>query len=88
MATKLNMYKEKIKQARKIIEKIDSCVIAWDMKIGIYQIEKAEAVRNEVANMQGQLEVLLNGLDKSSPKRKEYQNLLNIINEFMELFEA
>ena len=94
MATKLNMYKEKIKQARKIIEKIDSCVIAWDMnnvgihQIGIYQIEKAEAVRNEVANMQGQLEVLLNGLDKSSPKRKEYQNLLNIINEFMELFEA
>ena len=57
-------------------------------QIGIYQIEKAEAVRNEVANMQGQLEVLLNGLDKSSPKRKEYQNLLNIINEFMELFEA
>ena len=94
MATKLNMYKEKIKQARKIIEKIYSCVIAWDMnnvgihQIGIYQIEKAEAVRNEVANMQGQLEVLLNGLDKSSPKRKEYQNLLNIINEFMELFEA
>ena len=94
MATKLNMYKGKIKQARKIIEKIDSCVIAWDMnnvvihQIGIYQIEKAEAVRNEVANMQGQLEVLLNGLDKSSPKRKEYQNLLNIINEFMGLFEA
>ena len=86
MATKLNMYKGKIKQARKIIEKIDSCVIAWDMNnVGI---EKAEAVRNEVANMQGQLEVLLNGLDKSSPKRKEYQNLLNIINEFMELFEA
>ena len=25
---------------------------------------------------------------KRQPKRKEYQNLLNIINEFMELFEA
>ena len=57
-------------------------------EIAIYQIEKAEAVRNEVANMQGQLEVLLNGLDKGSPKREEYQRLLNIINEFMDLFKA
>lgn len=93
MATKQNMYVGKIKQAKKIIYEINECVIAWKLndsginEIAIFQTDKVESIRNDVANMQGKLEVLLSGLDQNSAKRKEYQNLLDKINSFMDLFE-
>ncbi len=92
MATKQNMYVGKEKQAKEIIEKINESVIAWKLnddgvkEISIYQTDKAEAIRDEVANMQGQLEVLLKGLDKNSSKRGVYQEMYERTNEFMRIF--
>ncbi len=92
MATKQNMYVGKEKQAKEIIEKINESVIAWKLnddgirEISIYQSDKAEAIRDKVANMQGQLEVLLEGLDKNSTKRSVYQEMWEGTNEFMRIF--
>ena len=93
MATKQNMYVGKYDQAVKIINEINDCVICWQLedynikRISIYLVDKADKIRDDVSNMQGQLQVLINGLDKNSPNIPKYQSLLDKIDAFMELYK-
>lgn len=93
MTTKQNMYIGRVNNAEKIIEEINNCVLAWKLnesgihEIVIYDSDKADAIRDAVSNMQGQLEVLIEGLDKKSPRKKEYQHLLDKINMFLKLYK-
>lgn len=92
MATKQNMYVRKKEQAVSLLEEINKCVVAWRInEVGVYEVavyfrDSAETIRNKAANMQGQLEVLLSGLDMNSRKRKDYQYLLEMINQFLIIF--
>lgn len=93
MPNQMNMYRGRIKEIKETIDKINECIIAYKLndegirEIAIYQGEKAELIRDEVANRQGKVEVLLKGLEKDSPKKKNYEELLNNLNSFMELFK-
>ena len=93
MSTKQNMYVGKEAEANRIIDQINNCVIVWKLEqegirtIAAFESAKAESIRNDVANMQGKLEVLIDGLDKTSSKREKYQSLLDQINQFLELFK-
>lgn len=92
MATKQNMYRGKKEQIRKTKNEIKECVIGWKIDangnktIAIYRVDRANQIRDDVSNKQGQLQVLISGLDKNSPKLAEYQEALDLLNAFMELF--
>lgn len=90
MATKQNMYVGISKESEKILNEIDNCIGIYKMeedgfkRIVCYHVETAKAIRDNVSNMQGKIEILIKGLDKESPKRKNYEYVLKRCNDFLE----
>lgn len=90
MATKQNMYVGLSKEAEEILKEIDECVVIYAMEedgfLGIlsHKIPSAESIRDEVAKMQGKLEIALKGLDKNSTKRENYSYVLRKCIDFLE----
>lgn len=93
MATKQNMYVGKMGEAESIVHEINECVICWKLEedgvatIAVHMEDKADQIRDKVSNMQGQLQVLMSGLDKNSPKKEKYQSILDKIDAFMKLYK-
>lgn len=89
MAGKSNIYRGKVREAQAIIEKINENIILWEITdngiktIGGYLTQESKKIRDEVCIMQGKLEVLCDGLDKSSKKKKQYGELLNLCIQFL-----
>lgn len=93
MATKPNMYRGLRKEAEEIIEKINDGIQIYSMQedrfkeiIG-YDTDQKELIRDDVAIMQGKLELALKGLDKNSPKRDAYEEMLRYCVHFMEFIK-
>ena len=87
MATKPNMYRNVKPELEQILNEINEWRIESDeKKIGAYKTDKANELRDRASNMQGKLQVLLQGLDKNSVKREEYEAYLKEINMFMDVF--
>lgn len=90
MATKQNMYVGLNKEAEEILREIDECIVIYAMEqdgfyaIGAYHVPSAESIRDEVAKMQGKLEIALKGLDKNSSKRENYGYVLRKCIDFLE----
>lgn len=90
MASKQNMYAGMKKEMKKVLDKINESIVMYSMsddgfrEIVGYDSRIAREIRDEVANMQGQLQVLLKGLDKNSPKRSDYQKVLNYCKYFLD----
>lgn len=89
MAEKPNMYRGKLNEAKETVEKINDCVVLREIeedgsnKIKCYLTQKSKDIRDEVCVMKGKLEVLCEGLDKSSEKKKQYSELLDACNSFL-----
>ncbi|MFQ9516030.1 MAG: hypothetical protein ACLRZ9_09405 [Eubacterium sp.] len=50
-----------------------------------YDIPTSKEIRDDVANMQGKLQILIKGLDKNSSKKKDYEKILKQCNHFLEV---
>lgn len=91
MATKQNMYVGINKEAKEVLDKINDSIVMYSLhddgfkKIIGYHIQTAKANRDDVANMQGKLQILIKGLDKHSSKRENYKMLLKQCDHFLEI---
>lgn len=89
MSDKSIIYRGEKQKAEEIIKKADNCTTMHiitddgDRSIAGYLTQDAKNIRDEVCIMQGRLEILCKGLDKSSEKKKEYEGLLNSCIQFL-----
>lgn len=90
MSDKPNMYVGMKDEMERIDQKIEDAVVAWKInedgtkEVCIHHIDKALEIRDEVAELKGQLTVLIKGLDKNSTKLNNYQNSYNRCKEFLD----
>lgn len=89
MAGKQNMYVGMNREIEKILSKINECIVVYSLHEDGFKeiigtnVPDAKDIRDEVANMQGKLQILLKGLDRESLKREKYENALRYCNEFL-----
>lgn len=90
MAVKQNIYRGLNKNFSKVREKMKSSIFLYvkqtngSWTIGGYDCSIARKIREETANMQGQLQVALKGLDANSKERKKYEKMLKECDVFLE----
>lgn len=91
MANKQNIYVGLEKDAREILSKINNCIVIYSMnedgfeEILGYDVRSADLIRDEVSNMQGQLQLALKGLDKGSHRKEKYEEMLRHCDHFLEI---
>lgn len=90
IATKQNMYVGLSKEATEILEEIERCIVMFELGkdgfevISAYHVSSAKSISDEVAKMQGKLEIALKGLDKKSTKRENYNYMYRKCKDFLE----
>ena len=91
MSTKQNMYVGIKKEAEKILDEINESIVVYSLdddgfkEIIGYCVTTAKEIRDDVANMQGKLQILIKGLDKDSKKREHYEKVLRQCTHFLEI---
>lgn len=89
MATKQNMYVGAANDILEINNKINDAVFAWKKttngrEIIAYEIDKALNIRDDVAELKGELKILIKGLDDGSKELAKYQGALDHCNHFLD----
>lgn len=89
MATKQNMYVGAANDIAVINDKINDSVVAWKntndgKEIVMYKIDQALSIRDEVAELKGELKTLIKGLDDGSKEFDKYQSALEQCTHFLD----
>ncbi len=93
MPNQLNMYQGITLELEEIISKINNAVILYEMKEDGFKeilgcdVMEADAIKVEVARMQGRLETLVRGMGKDSIKRKTYIDVLDLCKQILQIIE-